>query len=154
MLITLHAYFTVLCLFSRWKCRSVKGNILEPPAAQSYSQCVVNEKSMTNFTIVALWNILGSLREISTLEVLGVPIICQGFAALKLPLQTYEPCYGMTLARRHCWICYTNSQSIVQIYDRISHRSQILNNVLKLLKLSCLRLIKTFQCNAQTVFLV
>ena len=54
----------------------IKGNILEPPAAQSYSQCVVNEKSMACFTIAALWNILGSLREISTLDVLGVPIIC------------------------------------------------------------------------------
>ena len=51
----------------------IRGNILEPPAAQSYSQCVVNEKSMASFTIVALWNILASLRESSTLEVLGVP---------------------------------------------------------------------------------
>ena len=68
--------------------------------------------------------------------------------ALKLQLQTYEPCYGMTLASRHCWTCSTNSDSIVQVYDRISNRSEILSDVLKLLKLSCLRLIKnlSMQC--------
>ena len=53
----------------------IRGNILEPPAAQSYSQCVVNEKSMASFTTAALWNIISFLREILSVEVLDVPII-------------------------------------------------------------------------------
>ena len=53
------------------------------------------------------------------------------------------PCYGMSLPSRHCLTCSTNSESVVQIYDLISNRSEILSDVLKLLsKLSCLRLIK------------